>query len=286
MKLGLGTVQFGQAYGLANKNNRVKKKDVSDMLTYAREHNIDLLDTAVDYGNCESVLGQSGVKSFSIVTKLPGLPDMAKNMDCWVKDSLAQSRLRLGQEKLYGLLLHRPEDLLSSNGEALYRALTEEKQAGHISKLGVSIYSPVELELIIQRFKIDLVQVPCNVLDRRLINSGWLKKLKDCGVEVHVRSAFLQGLLLMPSLPEYFNRWGEEFTRWHQWLETNQIDPVDACLTFLKQVPGLDRIIVGAVNVEQLAHIETCFQRQSDYVLPNISTEDEALIIPSNWVLA
>ena len=43
------------------------------------------------------------------------------------------------------------------------------------------------------------MQAPLNIFDRRLISSGWFKKLKNKKVEVHARSIFLQGLLLKES---------------------------------------------------------------------------------------
>ena len=41
-----------------------------------------------------------------------------------------------------------------------------------------------------------MIQCPFNVFDQRLISSGAYKRMKARGIKVHVRSIFLQGLLL------------------------------------------------------------------------------------------
>ena len=286
MKLGLGTAQFGQVYGVANAGEAVTDDVASAILAFAARHDIDLVDTAADYGSCETMLGRLGIDAFSVVTKLPGLPVDVKDVSAWVSDCVGRSQQRLGVESLYGLLLHRPGELLDGKGEALYEALAREKKAGRIGKFGVSVYSPGELETITRRFHVDLVQLPCNVLDRRFLDSGCLDMLSAANVEIHVRSAFLQGLLLMNQLPDYFDRWREVFRTWHSWLTDNGVDPVDACLTFLKTLPGVDRIVVGATSVAQLEHITTSFYKSADYRLPDIGSPDEALVNPSKWVLA
>src|SRR5581483_2256099 len=105
--------------------------------------------------------------------------------------------LRLDVKTLYGLLLHRPQQLLGAEGPTLYQALQGLKKGGQVQKIGVSVYAPSELELLNLRYRFDLVQAPFNLVDRRLHTTGWLQRLKEDGVEIHTRSAFLQGLLLM-----------------------------------------------------------------------------------------
>jgi aryl-alcohol dehydrogenase-like predicted oxidoreductase len=285
LKLGLGTAQFGQVYGIANEGEAVTDKTAGEILAFAGSHDIGLLDTAVDYGRCESLLGAIGVSTFDVVSKLPGMPVDVHQPATWVKENIAHSRQRLGLDYLYGLLLHRPQELLGPKGETLYEAVKEEQVQGHVGKIGVSVYHPEELETITGRFNVDIVQLPCNVLDHRFLDTGWMDRLKASGTEVHVRSAFLQGLLLMDSQPEYFKRWREIFRVWREWLSDNRLDPVDACLAFLKTIPAIDRIIVGAVSVTQLVHILNCFNNHSDVDLPDIGTRDEALVNPSRWVL-
>ena len=104
---------------------------------------------------------------------------------------------RLNTINLYGLMLHRPEQLLGPYGEEIMSALLSLKKSGTVQKIGISVYSPDEFTELFSEYDFDIVQCPFNLIDRRLVNSGWLAKLKALGVEVHVRSSFLQGLLLM-----------------------------------------------------------------------------------------
>lgn len=104
---------------------------------------------------------------------------------------------RLGAAQLYALLLHRSADATAACGAEMLRALTDLKSAGLVRKIGASVYAPTELERLVQLMPLDIVQAPYNILDRRLDESGWLERLHRIGTEIHVRSAFLQGLLLM-----------------------------------------------------------------------------------------
>jgi len=286
LKLGLGTAQFGQAYGIANKLESVSAETATAIISSAASNHIDLIDTASCYGDCELLLGLANVSNFEVVTKLPGLPENTSNPAQWAREMIAGSLHRLNIPSVSGLHLHRPSEILGIHGDLLYQTLSNEKAAGRISKLGISVYSPDELETIMQRYPFDLVQVPCNIIDRRFIESGWFERLKTANVEVHVRSVFLQGLLLMKTLPVYFDRWQEKFQNWHEWLADNSKDPVDACLGFLKAIPQIDRIIVGAVSVAQLEHIARCFQQSTGYQIPDIASTDEALVNPSLWQLS
>jgi aryl-alcohol dehydrogenase-like predicted oxidoreductase len=285
IRLALGTVQFGIPYGIANRTGQVTRSEARAMLQLAAASCIDTLDTAVAYGESETRLGEAGVRDFKVVTKLSAEPDGCADVGRWVQDQVSASLARLGVSQLYGLLLHRSERLLNQNGPALYRALQSLKDSGRVQKLGVSIYSPSELDAIIQRFPIDLVQAPFNLVDRRLHTSGWLRKLEDDGVEIHTRSAFLQGLLLVPQadLPAKFKPWSALWEKWHKWLASHNTSAVEASLAFPLAFPEIDRVVVGADDAAQLAEIiaaAACGQRDD---WPELHCEAEDLINPSSW---
>ena len=197
MKLALGTAQFGLDYGVSNASGQVEVSEVKDILREADGHNIDTLDTAMVYGISESVLGRVGVNQFNIVTKLPPIPKDVRNIDLWVNTHINSSLRKMRIERVSGLLLHRSADLFETPKRKLIDSLCKLKDDGVINKIGVSIYNPDELDDIEKHgIKIDIVQAPFNILDRRLESSGWLGKLHLAGIEVHTRSVFLQGLLL------------------------------------------------------------------------------------------
>jgi aryl-alcohol dehydrogenase-like predicted oxidoreductase len=283
--LALGTVQFGQPYGIANTEGQVTRLAVKTMLKLAANNGIDTLDTAIAYGDSEVSIGEAGIKSFKLVTKLPAMPEACSDVAGWVHEQVSASFARLGTDTVYGLLLHRPNQLLEVNGKLLYRTMQKLKETGKVEKIGLSIYSPSELTSIIKQYPIDLVQAPFNLVDRRLHSSGWLQKLKDSSVEVHTRSTFLQGLLLMPqtAIPAKFTPWADLWNKWHQWLAKHQISALQACLNFPLSFPEIDRVVVGAESVNQLQQIINAAASGMDIDLPDLHSEEENLINPARW---
>jgi len=285
VKLALGTVQFGLPYGIANQAGQASRSEAKLMLQLASASGIDTLDTAIAYGSSETCLGEVGVQGFKLVTKLPVVPDECSDVSAWVQQQVNLSLLRLGVTAVYGLLLHRSEQLLGVNGAKIYQALQALKDKGQVQKVGISIYSPSELEALIPRFHFDLVQTPFNLVDRRFYSTDWMQRLKDDDVEIHTRSAFLQGLLLMnqSDIPSKFSQWGGLWNSWHEWLTENNVSVVQACLAFPMSFPEIDRIVVGADSVSQLEQIVNAVTNHQKYDLPNIQCEDENLINPARW---
>ncbi|MCE9619614.1 MAG: aldo/keto reductase [Planctomycetes bacterium] len=259
MRLAIGTAQFGLPYGVANRIGQVSAAEAREILRRAAEAGVDTIDTAMAYGNSEQRLGEIGVKHFKVVTKLPAAPVECTDLSAWMMQSVEESLKRLGVAKLEGLLLHKPSQLLEVNGKKMYDTLTALKKDGFVNKIGVSIYEPCELEPLTARFHLDLVQAPFNVLDQRLRTSGWLDKLAEQNIEVHVRSIFLQGLLLMDeaSRPEKFNRWGAFWIQWHKHLRASGRTALEACLDFAISEKRIHRLVVG---VESLVQFEECLQ--------------------------
>lgn len=285
MRLALGTVQFGMPYGVANRDGQISRKAAKEMLRLALANGIDMLDTAMVYGDSETCLGDAGTKCFKLVTKLPAIPDDCVDLGSWVREQVAASLFRLGANSAYGLLLHRPQQLLGPDGKALYRALLGLIDDGKVQKVGVSVYSPDQLAALIPRYRFDLVQCPFNLVDRRLHSSGWLRRLKNAGIEVHVRSVFLQGLLLMPhaAIPVRFAPWCKLWGEWHGWLSDQDTSAVRACLAFPLAYPEIDRVVVGADSIIQLAQIIDEARSTPPQCFPDLSCEAEDLINPSRW---
>lgn len=284
--LALGTVQFGLPYGIANQVGQVTRQEAQAMLQLAAANGIDTLDTAIAYGESETCLGEVGTQNFKLVTKLPAVPEGCVDIGGWVQDQIAASLARLGVSAVYGLLLHRSEQLLDSNGKELYQALQNLKDKGQVQKVGVSIYAPSELEAVTKLFRFDLVQAPFNLVDHRLYTTGcWLRRLKDDGIEIHTRSVFLQGLLLMPqsAIPPKFVPWSDLWDRWHNWLSNHDVSAVQACLAFPLGFPEIDRVVVGADSVSQLAQIIGAANSTPLVDLPDLHCDAEDLINPGRW---
>jgi len=287
MKLALGTAQFGMDYGVANKEGRVPLSVVENILSVAKSHNIDTLDTAAAYGDSEQTLGTVGVHGFKIVSKLPPRDSEYSDAASRVIKAVESSLENLGVNTLYGFLLHRPLELLSAEGGKVFEALQALKEQGLIQKLGASVYGPEDLNKLSPHYEFDLVQAPMNLLDRRMIESGWLAKLKRQGTEIHIRSAFLQGLLLMPvaGRPEYFRPWNHLFECFDGWLKSNELQPLEACLGFLNNQPEVDKIVVGIDSVKQLLEVVDAANTKIPEAPESLQSGESALINPALWKL-
>ena len=287
MKIALGTVQFGIKYGINSPTGQVQPDEVRKILTYARTQNITLLDTANSYGNSEKVLGNVGVKNFSIVTKTRHFAQTVindKSADLLVAD-LNQTLQLLKQKSVYGLLVHNADDLLKPGASKIVSQLQALKEQGAISKIGISIYTSDQLQSVMDKMDIDLVQLPVNILDRRLFDTGMLKKLFSQGVEVHARSIFLQGLLLMSkdSRPKYFSQWDSLWKLWHEWLSDNKLTALEATVRHAISTPEISKVLVGVDSKEQLQGIIQAADGAIPAIPEILLTDDADLLNPANW---
>lgn len=287
MKLALGTVQFGLNYGIANQRGQISREDAKAIVNLARQAKVDTLDTAIAYGESEYCLGELGVADFKVVTKLPSIPDNLLDVAQWIEQQTHDSLARLGVSRVYGLLLHRSQQLVGSTGIPIIQALESLKASGCVEKIGVSIYAPDELETVIQACSIDLIQAPMSLLDRRLEQTGWLSRLKELGIQVHARSVFLQGLLLMQrkEIPDKFAPWQRLWARWYDWLDAHpDISPAQACIDFVSAISEVNRIVVGVDSVTQFKELLDATQKPVNFTYPDLACTDEMLLHPSNWV--
>jgi aryl-alcohol dehydrogenase-like predicted oxidoreductase len=286
MQLALGTVQFGLDYGVANTDGKMDTTTMTSILQQAWAKGIDTLDTAISYGESEKRLGMTNVEDWRIVTKLPEIPNECTNINTWILNQVQKSLLRLRVTRISALLLHRPDQLLESNGVEIWKALQDLKQKNIVEKIGFSVYDCNQLDALWDSFQPDIIQMPYNLLDQRFMISGWMKKMNDAGVEIHVRSIFLQGLLLMSKSdrPEKFNHWKEIWEVLDAWLLEYDITAVEAAIGFAMDNPYIDKIVVGVDNIQQLEEILS-ITLKSKVVHPpkSLNISDVRLINPSQW---
>lgn len=292
MKLGLGTVQFGLDYGVSNFTGKTPEAEARRILQLAAEKGVRVLDTAAGYGDSEEVLGRSlpSQHGFAIVTKTSALPADEAGGECieHVRAGFLQSLSRLGQKAIYGLLVHRAEDLLTTQGERLMAVLQEFKRQGLVSKIGVSVYDPEQAGRILDRYPVDLVQLPFNLYDQRFLRAGVLDRLKSLDVEVHARSAFLQGFLLMPPdrLAASFNAIRAHHACLYREIAVAGLTPLEASLRFCLAQFQIDQVIVGCESMEQFGEILLAASEGAAGLRnpESLAVEDESIINPSRWV--
>lgn len=288
-KIGLGTVQWGLEYGVANRDGRTSGEEVGRILAYARAAGLHVLDTAALYGEAEAVLGEHDLDGLRIVTKTPRYAQASISAseadDLHVTFERSLSRLRV--PSVYGLLAHHADDLLAPGGERLIEALVSLRDRGRVSRIGVSVYDGAQIAALLDRFTPDLVQLPLNVFDQRLIADGSLARLSSLGVEIHARSAFLQGLLLMPpeSAPTYFAPWQEKLRAWHATCATRGVLPQHAALAFVCDRPEITCCLIGVQNQAQLSDTLTGLDEAPRSDAAAFACNDPALLNPATWRL-
>lgn len=284
-RLAIGTVQFGQSYGLTNSRGQVGPREVAAILAYALTAGVDTLDTAVIYGDAERILGEVGVAGFRVVSKVPSVVNASGSVSGWLREQVRASLQRLRVERLSGLLLHNPDDLLGPHAADIAKTMAEVVAEGWVDKVGVSVYTPGQLERLFDLMPIQLVQLPLSVFDRRFDEAGWLDRLTERGIEVHARSIFLQGLLLMDpaSCPRSFAPWMPLIESWHDWLIANSRRPIDACVAHLASYPQISRCIVGCDGLDQLQEIIQAMRTPACRAPIQFAAKDASLLIPALW---
>lgn len=284
----LGTAQFGSNYGIVNEVGQINVEETSLILNVAKKSNVVDIDMAMTYGNSEVHLAQYNISQFNVFSKLPEVPLNETDVNKWIIKRIKSSMENLKITQFQGMLLHRPQQLLEPRGYEIYETLKQLQEHKKIKKIGISIYSPHELGPILENYKVDIIQAPISIIDRRLEKSGWLQQLNESGVEIHARSIFLQGLLLsnQKQFTEKFKAWRPIFCDWQEWLSQNpETDAAQACLSYVCNKANIDKIVVGIDNLKQFEELIEISKHPVNISFPNIFTHDEKLLHPSNWNL-
>lgn len=253
-QLCLGTVQFGLPYGITNTFGQVSEAEVRSILSMAAEGGINWLDTAQAYGSAEEVVGRYAPKwaHYRLISKLP--PNAPQ--ETW-EINFQASLQRLSTDRLDGFLLHNAADLHGPNGYNLLEWLEGLRRRGLVDRIGVSIYSSTELEgLPLDRLQ--LVQLPLSLYDQRLLRDGTLSFLHSMGIGIHVRSLFLQGLLLQPSVywPEFLSSsFHIHHSKLQNYLHGRGLTFLEAAFTFARSCQSVEALLVGVLTSDQLKEI-------------------------------
>ena len=279
----LGGAQLGLPYGILNGGETLSREEVARILDTAVDHGIDSIDTAIAYGQSESIIGETSQNRFKIISKLPPLPVGISDVSEWVHSQVQGSLSRLKCTSLEALLLHRPQDLTGAQGAELYAAIGSLMAEKMIHRFGVSIYSPDDLEGIIGTFDIHVVQAPLNVFDRRI--PGVTDQLSALNIEVHVRSVFLQGVLIASpkDRPQRFEPWSEHLAQFDKWVRSSGVSAMACCLGFALQQPGIAKLVIGTTSAKSLDEIMNSIPNSVLEVPAHLQSSVEQLIDPRVW---
>lgn len=284
-KIALGTVQFGLNYGIKNNSGQIPEKIAYNIMDYAFQKGIDTLDTAYAYGTSEKVIGnylRNHGNSFNVISKYPTVQNNDVSLSY-----LDETFNNLGINNLYAYIFHDYSTFKTN--QHLLDDLVEEKVHGRINKIGFSLYYPSQLEDILNnKIPCDIIQIPYNILDKRF--DSLLNSAKNNGIEIHVRSIFLQGLLFISpeNLSEYFTPIKKLINNLNVISRNADISISAICLCHVVLNKFLDKIVIGVdsvenllENIDALKYIEAVRDINSE--LDALICNDENFVLPFNW---
>ncbi|HYE43347.1 MAG TPA: aldo/keto reductase [Caulobacteraceae bacterium] len=282
--LGLGAAQFGMDHGVSNLRGRVPEDEVRLILDTAAINGVAVVDTAPAYGDSERLLGQSWPfpSPFRVVARTVPLDEGLDRVETRARRSLE----RMGLSRGYALLVQSADDLLGPDGPKLWDRLQRLRDEGVFQKIGVSVYASDEPVLLARRFRPDLIQLPCSLLDQRPVRDGTLRALADLGVEVHLRSIFLQGLLFIDRdrLPPGLADAGPRLSRIRRALAEAGADPLRAALAFAQTRPEASTAVVGVTSAAELrAILAASHAPVPDLDWASLALDDPRALDPRRW---
>lgn len=298
-KIILGTAQLGFEYGIANTKGKPTENQSFKILQTAINNGITTFDTAPVYGNSEEIIGNflknNMFLNLTIITKISKIQSKNKHpsfdeIKNTVKKSLIASKDRLNVNKISICLLHDPSDMHSFDG-LVVKSLKQLKNKGIIEEIGVSIHTPNQAKEFLENNELDVIQVPINLFDTRLIKDGILTKLKNSGKTVFARSIFLQGLFLLDinNMPTNMHFAKKPLEKLKQISSNYDIDIKKLAFSFVKDIPEVDSMIIGVDTEEQLKNNIKQFNAPplSEEIKRELSNSfynmSEELINPTLW---
>jgi aryl-alcohol dehydrogenase-like predicted oxidoreductase len=283
-RLGLGTAQFGLAYGISNSGGQVPASEARAILAQARDVGMTVLDTAAAYGNAEEVLGSilPPDAPFRVITKTLPLKQGLSAVSARARRSVALS----GRRSLDALLVHAAGDLSAADGPDRWREMEQLRDEGLFRRIGISAYVTDDPLALARRYRPSVMQIPVSLLDQRCIADGTLLELKGLGIEVHARSIFLQGLLLMApqDVPAKFNQAAPALAGVRARIAEAGSSPLQAAIAFILTQPEIDVAVVGVTRKSELDEI-VCAATSAAPALDwrACAVDDPFVLTPSLW---
>ena len=276
----LGTAQFGSEYGILSSGISIDTVCAQKMIDLCHLNGVTTIDTAKSYDGSKSILMNIELGEMEVITKLTFSDQHSK-----YKQTLYDELDRFDRKKIT-LLVHDPDKLDKNQVKKLMEVIRQAKDEKSF-RFGLSIYCAADLKLFYPYMSlIDVVQAPFNILDRRLEDEGLIDKLKSRKVELHSRSAFLQGLLLeeAKNIPKKISFAVKYFETIQNHFDSRE-DLISCCL-FIAISAGFDKTVIGASSEKDLVELFNIIQKGPKLDLNYVPTFDKVpldLIDPRLW---
>jgi aryl-alcohol dehydrogenase-like predicted oxidoreductase len=285
-KLGLGAAQF-RFEGAVGARGRTPRETTAEILGVAQRAGVSLIDAAVPYPSAEAVIGEAMPRphDFRLMIKTARCDRGPEFVEAEARASLK----RLGVDKAHAVIVQSAGDLFGPHGPALWDKLQDLKEQGLIEKVGVATLASDDPVGVARRFKPDLIQAPVSLLDQRLIATGALAAVRDLGVEVHLRSIFMQGVLFLPldRMPAPMKGAAAGISRVRRMIAEGRSDPLQAALAFALSREEASSVVVGVTTAAELqAVIAAAASPPPDLDWDGMAIDDPRALDGERWAAA
>jgi hypothetical protein len=284
-KIIIGTAQLSNNYGIFNKLKSIQNKELKKILNYCKKQNIFYIDLANSYKNSINKLSKNNLVKFKIILKVGSINknNYFSNLKAIVEKTLKELKVK----KIYSLMLHDERDIKYLSDKKIMEYFLDLKKKNIIQKIGLSIYNFKKLKVSLNSFPIDLIQVPFNIFDRRILDKKIQKIISKNKIEVHARSIFLQGLLLQdPSSRQKIIQKNQSLLNsWHKFNEYQQKKKIMNCIKFVSQFKKINKFVFGVDNLDQLKTIVSII-KEIDYNIKlhyNFKLKSKKIVDPRLW---
>jgi len=295
VELCLGTVQFGMNYGIKGQKQPSVEQAV-EMLDYATQNGISTIDTANAYGTAEDVVGTFLAKKtiardkLFIISKFrPNLLDGVATDDYYriMRENLENTLSRLGTDYLDSYLLHSARYVFS---DEIISTLNRMKQDGLVKRVGVSVYEPEEAKKCIERPNVEFMQLPYSIFDQRMEKAGVFKEAERDNIQIHSRSAFIQGLILMgeEEVPSFLAKAKPIVNKISLLCQRHGLSRIALAMNYVKQQSRISHLVFGVDSIEQLKEDIRIFQDDIpadtiDDIAKEFRDIEADIVMPSLW---
>ena len=298
-KLIIGTVQFGSNYGITNANGQIKNEELDKIFEFCKHKNLLYFDTAQDYGNSEDIIAYY-IKHNKIINKPFNIITKANFKNKNINDTIKISLEKFNIIDIF--LLHSFEDY---RNKEIINTLLDYKKNNIIKKIGVSIYNIEDAITLLKENIIDVIQIPFNYLDNQWLENKEFQNLlkykdnakdnKMKNIEIHVRSIFLQGLLLNSPLKNPINIKKEEFDNLQQIINDIttklKLSKLELCFAFINSFEWISKFLIGIDNFEHLNLNYEIINKNLklniediNFIKEKIKYINKNIISPLNWI--
>ena len=283
-KLGLGTAQFSTGHGEPNPRGRPLEAEVGDILDIAARSGLSVLDSAASFGQAEALVGahlprpnpfRIGIRT----ARCDRGPD-------FIEQEARASLRRLGVHQADAIMVQQAGDLFGPHGQDLWQRLLRLKDEGLFKHIGISVYASDDPRGVAERFRPDIIQVPASLLDQRLLIDGTLADIKALGIEVQLRSIFLQGILFLPPdrIPNGLKTASARLSRIRRMIAEGRSDPLQAALGFALSRPEASSVIVGVTTAAELSAIVcAALSPPPDLDWDDMALDDPVVLDSNRW---